>query len=164
MRSLQEDNEALRADNEQLRSLINERSMAKGPLRGEQFYASEFRELFTLIDTWVVTIDRPTGGSEGTQPTDLATDRADKIVKGLRESGTRGSASATFLQTNGALFQRAYRSPRSRVELERHVIAAILFDQVFAPLVFGIPADWAEMLRSLVDVIERDGMRKQLCN
>jgi hypothetical protein len=155
VRTLLIENQTLRADNEQLRSLIVERSMASEQFQPEHVYASKFRELFADIETWVVKMDRSAGIQE------LPDSRADQILKALRETGTRGVSSAEFLSTNSALFRQAFRSPRSRVQLERHIIAALLFDKLLAPMVFGISTDWAQFLRRLVDAMERDGMRKK---
>jgi hypothetical protein len=152
VRTLLEENQALRADNETLRNLIVERSMARDSLRGDQFYSREFRELLADVETWVVKMDKSGGIKE------LSADKATEIIKRLRETGPRGSSSAEFLHINYTLFQQAYRTPRIRVQLGRHIVAAILFDKVFAPLVLGIPPDWARTLGRLLEIVEETGL------
>jgi len=152
--ALQEENEALRADNEQLRTLIIERSMAREPLHGEQFYAKDFRELAADVETWVAKMDR-SGGIH-----DLSADKENEIFKRLGEIGLRASSSAAFMEKNKSLFQRVYRTPRSRVHLKRHIVAVILYDKVFAPLVFGLPPDCAKTLARIMEAIEDDGIER----
>lgn len=148
--TLLKENRTLRADNEQLPSLVLERSMPSKQIQPERVYNSEFRELFDDIETWIVKMD----ASAGIQ--DLSASRANQILKGLRKIGRRCTSSAEFLQTNTALFQEAFRFPRFRVQLQRHIVGAILFDKVLAPMVFGISTDW--MFKHLNEVMERDGM------
>jgi len=152
VRALQEDIEALRADNEQLRALIMSRSMAREPIQGEEFYFKEFRQLLADVQEWVAKLDLSGGVKE------LAVDRANEIIKLLGAIGPRGKSSAEFLREKRALFEKACSSPKSRIQLERHIVAAILFDKVFAPLVFGIPREWAQTLDGILEIIETTGM------
>jgi hypothetical protein len=154
VRELQEENEALRNDNEQLRALIVERSMASEPLRGEQFYSQQFRELLAEVETWVAKMDKSRGLQE------LSTNTANDIVERLGRIGRRGQSSADFLKKNNTLFWRAYRTPTSRIQLERHLVAAILFDNIFSPFAFGLLPEWAEALAWIVEDIEKTGMAK----
>jgi len=85
VRSLQEDNQDLRADNDRLRALIVERSMASQPLREEEFYSQEFRGLLVDVVNWVAKMDRSGGTRE------LSPDRADEIIKRFGQIGCKGS-------------------------------------------------------------------------
>jgi len=154
VRALQEENRALRNDNEQLRALIVDRSMAADPVRPEQFYIKEFRELLADVESWVAKMDR----SGGTQ--ELSPNTANEIVTHLGAIGSRGLSSADFLRTNNTLFQRAYRIPTSRIQLERHIVAAILYDKVLAPVAFGIPPNLAVALSYILDDVEKTGTGK----
>lgn len=157
VRALQAEIRALRTDNDQLRALFVDSSLARQPKREEQFYSQDFRQLLADVETWVAKLDR----SGGTQ--ELPTDRATEIIKRLREIGQWGAKSGDYWEKNNTFFQLAYRTARSRVQLQRHIVATILFDKVFVPIVFGIPPFHAQEMGRLARVVETIGNPKTNC-
>ena len=139
LKSLQEENQMLRKDNDLLRNSIIEKGKDAQPRRGEEHYARLFKELRADIETWMAKQAKANGSQELAE----AVERA--ILDKLRAFGIRGQWSADFLSTN-RIFHTWYLNTRSRIQLGRHIIAAILFDEVYAPFAFGLPEEWAHAL------------------
>jgi hypothetical protein len=139
LKSLQEENQMLRKDNDLLRNSIMEKGKDSQPRRGEEHYARLFKELRADIETWMAKQAKANGSQELAE----AVERA--ILDKLAAFGIRGQWSADFLTTN-RIFHAWYLNTRSRIQLGRHIIAAILFDQVFVPFAFGLPEEWDHAL------------------
>ena len=139
LKALQEDIQMLRKDNDLLRASIVEKGKDAQPRRGEEHYARLFKELRVDIEAWMAKQAKANGSQELAETVERA------ILDKLAAFGIRGQWSADFLTTN-RIFHTWYLNTRSRIQLGRHIIAAILFDQVFVPFAFGLPEEWAHAL------------------
>lgn len=139
MKALEEQIELLQKDNDLLRSAIVQKGKDSQPLRGEEYYARLFKELKAEIETWMARQAK----TNGSQELSAGTERT--LLENLANFGRRGQWSAEFLNTNG-FFQAWYANTRSRIQLGRHIVAAILFDEVFSPFAFGLPDEWAKAM------------------
>jgi len=118
---------------------IVEKGKDAQPRRGEEHYARLFKELRVDIETWMAKQAK----ANGSQDLSEAVERT--ILGKLAAFGTRGQWSADFLNTN-RIFRAWYFNTRARIQLGRHIVAAILFDRVFAPFAFGLPEELANAL------------------
>ena len=134
-KTLRDEIKLLRKDNELLRTSIVQKGSDTQPLRAEEYYARTFRELKADIEMWIARRAKPQGSLELSITAELG------ILEKLASFGDRGQWSADFLKADRQVFQSWYRSPRSRIQLCRHVLASILMDQVFVPFVFGLPSE-----------------------
>ena len=82
--------------------------------------------------------------ANGGQELSAAAERS--ILEKLTALGKSGQWSAEFL-TKSQIFPSWYINARSRIQLGRHIVAAVLFDQVFSPFAFGLPQEWAQALQ-----------------
>ena len=139
LKALQEEIELLRKDNDLLRSAIVQKGKDTQPLRGEEYYARLFKELKADIETWMAK------QAKANRAQALSEIVGRTLLEKFSNFGLRSQWSAEFLRTD-KLFETLYSDTRSRIQLGRHIVASILFDQVFAPFAFGLPGEWAKAM------------------
>jgi len=139
VKALQEEISLLRKDNDLLRNAIVQKGKDTQPLRAEEYYARLFRELKAEIETWMAKQAKANASQEMSEKAESV------LLQKLANFGLRGQWSAEFLKPNG-VFRTWYANIRSRIQLGRHIIAVLLFDQVFFPFAFGLPDEWAKAM------------------
>lgn len=143
----QERCEALENDNEQLRAYIATMRNAQGPILDEGYYSRGFDGLRREIDSWVAKQYKKNANQS------LSDDAPSVIVRIVSLFGDHGLACSHFLQSEEYSIQMLYNERRTRIPLIRHVIAIILFDQVFDRFAFGLTRDSSDYTQSIEDSI-----------
>jgi chromosome segregation ATPase len=135
----QNESEFHRSDAEQLRAYMAKAETQQGPLRDEDFYIQNFGELKTEVENWMARNSRNNAGQS------LSASQLEFILQSLADLGQHGQKASDYLRLN----QRAqtwYSTPRWRIPLVRHIVAAFIFAHIFQPFVVGLPPASSEIL------------------
>jgi DNA repair exonuclease SbcCD ATPase subunit len=125
--------DALRADNEQMRSHIYRNDRAVGPIRGEEYYHQSFKDLSGEFENWAVKNSR-------LETPPLSKSNEASLLSIIRELPMDGKATAELLGSNQVL-REWHAEVRSRMVLVRHIVSLFMFNNIFEPLVFALPPD-----------------------
>jgi predicted nucleic acid-binding Zn-ribbon protein len=133
-----------------LRSVIAKAETKKGPLRAEEFYVRNFRELQGELEMWIAKTSK-------TKAKKVLLDHdVQGILQRLTRLGGYARIAAEFLHTTNAI-QTWYAAPHWRIPLIRHIVAVYFFELIFRPFVFGLPRDASHVLNFVDNVITTEG-------
>jgi hypothetical protein len=141
-----------RTDAEQLRAYMAMAETQQGPLRDEDFYIQNFGELKTEVENWMARNSRNNAGQS------LTTSQVEFILQSLADLGHHGQKASEYLRVK----QRAqiwYSTPRWRIPLVRHIVAAFIFARIFQPFVVGLPRASSEILEWIDHDLVSQGWR-----
>jgi hypothetical protein len=140
---------ALTKDNYLLRSQIAEMSSAQEPLRDEQYYILEFTQIRSDIESWAAKETRTT-----TKPF-LSETASLQLISHLKTYGETGSNAAEWFQHKERKF---FQERRNQIALIRHLIAVVLFDQVFNRFAFGFDRNYSTYFTDVEKLICKQGL------
>jgi hypothetical protein len=138
---------ALKNDNVLLRAQIADMSSGQEPLREENYYVLEFRQIGMDVDSWAAKETR----TMSKKP--LSEADCKQLFSELYKSGEHGRKAAEGFEAKTKLFQER----RNRIVLIRHVIAIILFDRIFDVFTFGFKRDYADYFKDIEAQLCRNG-------
>ena len=128
-----------RNDAAQLRAHIAKAESQQSPLRDEDFYIQNFGEIKTEIESWIAR-------NAKTNAAQSLSDRQEiNLLQSIAELGEHGQKASKYLRANNRV-QTWYSTPRWRIPLARHIVAAFIFAHIFQPFVVGLPTSSSEVL------------------
>jgi hypothetical protein len=139
----------LTSDNYLLRSQIAEMSSAQEPLRDEQFYILEFNQIRIDIESWAAKETR-------TMPKQsLSETQSLQLISLLKTYGETGNNAAEWFRHKD---RRFFQERRNQIALIRHLIAVVLFDQVFDRFAFGFERGYSKYFTDIEKLICKHGL------
>ena len=146
-----------RNDAEKLRAHIAKAEIQQSPLRDEDFYVQNFGEIKTEIENWVAR-------NAKANATQSLSDRQEaSLLQCLAELGEHGQRASEYLRANNRI-QIWYSTPRWRIPMARHIVAAFIFAYVFHPFVVGLPASSSEVLEWIdQDIMSQGSPLEKIC-
>jgi hypothetical protein len=141
--------ETLTSDNYLLRSQIVEMNSAQEPLRDEQFYVLEFNQIRIDVESWAAKETR-------TMPKQyLPEQQSLQLISLLKTYGETGSNAAEWFRHKD---RRFFQERRNQIALIRHLIAVVLFDQVFDRFAFGFERGYSKYFSDVEKLICKHGL------
>jgi hypothetical protein len=139
----------LTKDNYLLRAQITEMSSAQEPLRDEQFYILEFNQIRMDVESWAAKETR-------TMPKQFLPEPASsQLFSLLKTYGETGSNVAEWFRHKD---RRFFQERRNQIALIRHLIAVVLFDQVFDRFAFGFDRNYSKYFIDIEKLICKHGL------
>jgi hypothetical protein len=139
----------LTKDNYLLRSQIAEMSSAQDPLRDEQFYILEFNQIRMDIESWAAKETR-------TMPKQfLSESESFQLISLLKTYGETGNNVAEWFRRKD---RRFFQERRTQIALIRHLIAVVLFDQVFNRFAFGFDRSHSKYFTDIEKLVCKHGL------
>lgn len=132
----------LRQDNEHLRTYIAKTNTDVNPFHDEEYYLQSLQELKSEIEMWIAKHAKANGVEV------LSAAEEAGVLEILFASGQCGKNSYDFLNRD---FRGLYGNARSRIPLLRHVVALVLFEQIFEPFAAGLPSTVSPVLTWIED-------------
>lgn len=142
IRTVENDNEKLRKD---IVGIGNEGNVE----HNEDFYIKRFVQLKADIDMWIV---RNAG-----MPSELSKSSVTKFLQIFGSLGSHCKFSVDQLK-HKETFRIWYKKDTSRVQMIRHIVAAVLLDQVFEQFVFGVAPEISDALQQINEDIMKHGI------